>query len=109
MVTTRAFLPSRNNDASIIGVNANIVTVPASNPLGTGFSAYVCSKIAQVKLLEYVSAENPDLFVVSVHPGAVDTDMLRSSGLYEKLDHAALDDGESFLDQSMGLELNLSQ
>lgn len=95
MVTTRAFLPFRNNDASIIGVNANIITVPASNPIAMGTSAYVCSKIAQMKLLEYVSAENPDLFVVSVHPGAVDTDMLRSSGLASKVDPSFLDDGKS--------------
>ena len=95
MVTTRAFLPSRNNDASIIGVNANIITFPTSSPLTPGMSAYTCSKIAQVKLLEYISAENPDLFVVSVHPGGVDTDMLRATGLYEKIDKAVLDDGES--------------
>ena len=47
-----------------------------------------------MKLLEYVSAENPDLFVVSVHPGGVDTDMLRSSGIYDKVDPALLDDGK---------------
>lgn len=94
MVTTRAFLPYRNNDASIIGVNANLMTLPASSPMAMGASAYVCSKIAQMKLLEYVSAENPDLFVVSVHPGGVDTDMLRSSGIYDKVDPALLDDGK---------------
>ncbi len=108
-MTTRAFLPSRNNDASIIGVNANILTVSASSPISPGLSAYVCSKIAQVKLLEFVSAENPDVFVVSVHPGGVDTDMLRSSGLYDKIDHAILDDGESFLVQMMRLGLMLLQ
>ena len=104
MVTTRAFLPSRSNDASIMGVNANILTVPASSPISAGLSAYVCSKIAQIKLLEFVSAENPDVFVVSVHPGGVDTDMLRSSGLYDKIDHAVFDDGKSSLVQFMRLD-----
>lgn len=60
-----------------------------------GASAYNCSKLAQLKLLQYVSVENPDLFVVSAHPGAVDTDMLRSSGLGEKIDPAMFDDGKS--------------
>lgn len=92
MVTTRAFLPFRNNDASIISVNANLITLPTSGPVAQGASAYNCSKIALVRLFEYVSAENPEVFVVSVHPGAVDTDMLRSFGLYAKLDPAVLDD-----------------
>ena len=69
-----------------------MITVPVSGPIAEGASAYNCSKIAQVRLLEYVSAENPDLFVVSVHPGGVDTDMLRFSGLYAKVDPAVLDD-----------------
>ncbi|CAF9935324.1 hypothetical protein IMSHALPRED_010182 [Imshaugia aleurites] len=94
MVTTRAFLPSRNNNASIIGLNANMITVPASYPAAAGASAYVCSKFAQLKLLEYVSAENPDVFVVSVHPGVVDTDMLRSMDGHRKLDPAILDNVE---------------
>lgn len=85
MVTTRAFLPSRNNDASIVGVNANMITTPVSSPFALGASAYVCSKMAQIKLLEFVSAENPDLFVVSVHPGVVDTDMAKAIGLHDKI------------------------
>ena len=108
-MTTRAFLPSRNNDASIIGINANMVTVPASSPISIGLSAYFCSKFAQMKLLEFVSAENPDVFVVSVHPGVLDTGMLRPSGLYDKLDHTILDDGESFLFQLTRLGLMLLQ
>lgn len=92
MVTTRAFLPLRNNDASLIALNANLITVPESSPFAMGASAYNCSKLAQLKLLQYVSVENPDLFVVSAHPGAVDTDMLRSSGLGDKIDPAMFDD-----------------
>ena len=94
MVATHAFLPLRNKDASIIGLNANMVTLPASNPVSMGASAYICSKFAQMKLLEYVSAENPDLFVASVHPGVVDTDMLRSMNRDGKVNPAVMDDGE---------------
>lgn len=95
MVTTRAFLPFRNKDASIIGVSTDMITFPVSGPVAIGASAYNCSKIAQVRLLEYVSAENPDLFVVSVSPGGVDTDMLRFSGIHAKLYPSYLDDGMS--------------
>ena len=70
-----------------------MITVPVSSPIVMGMSAYNCSKIAQVRLLEYVSAENPDLFVVSVHPGVIDTDMLKSSGILAKLDPSHLEDG----------------
>lgn len=93
MLATRAFLPFREKDASIIGVSTNLITDPVSGPVAAGASAYTCSKIAQVRLLEYVSAENPDLFVVSVNPGIVDTDMLRFSGLYAKLYPSYLNDG----------------
>ena len=93
MVTTRAFLPSRNKDASIIGLSTDIITFPVSGPIAIGASAYNCSKLAQVRLLEYVSAENPDLFVVSVSPGGVDTDMLRFSGIHAKIYPHYLDDG----------------
>ena len=79
MVTTRAFLPTRNPDAAIVGINANMITLPASSVPAAGASAYTCSKFAQVRLLEYVGAECEDLFVVSVHPGGVDSELLKKS------------------------------
>lgn len=94
MVTARAFLPSRNPDASIVGISANIMTVPASSPFAVGASAYCCSKFAQAKMLEYLAVDHPDLFVASAHPGCVETDMLRASLM--QLDPAMLDDGMYF-------------
>ena len=96
MVTTRAFLPFRNADASIVGVNAYMITLSASNPIAMGSSAYSCSKFAQAKLLEYVAAEHPDLFTVSVHPGCVDTEMVRTANLGGKVDPGVFDDGRFF-------------
>lgn len=93
MVTARAFLPSHNPDASIVGISANLMTVPASSPFAAGASAYCCSKFAQAKMLEYLAVEHPDVFVVSAHPGCVMTDMLRASLM--QLDPAMLDDGIS--------------
>ena len=93
MVTTCAFLPFRNTHASIVGVNAYLITLPASNPIAMGSSAYSCSKFAQAKLLEYVAAEHPDLFAVSVHPGCVDTELFRTAGLGAEVDPGIFDDG----------------
>lgn len=51
--------------------------------------------MVQIKLLEYVAAENPDLFVVSMHPGVVDTDLVKSMATYGEIDPAFFDDGMS--------------
>ena len=94
MVTARAFLLSRNPDAAILGVNANMITLPASSLPAKGASAYSCSKFAQARLLEYVAAECEDVFVASVHPGCVMTDMLRKSGI--EMREEWMDDGGFF-------------
>ena len=50
------------------------------------------SKTAAVKILEYLAAENPHLYVVNVQPGIIDTHLLQKSGLdTEKL---PMDTGE---------------
>lgn len=103
MVTARAFLPSHNPDASVVGINSNLMTVPASSPLAAGASAYCCSKFAQAKMLEYLAVEHPDVFVVSAHPGIVETDMLKASLMQP--DPAMLDDG---MFPSLSLVLSLS-
>lgn len=76
MITVQAFLPNRSKSAAIIGVSAGMVNLPTSELVKRGSSAYVSSKMAQLKFLEVLEAENPDIFVVSVHPGVVRTAML---------------------------------
>ncbi|MCJ1379882.1 hypothetical protein MMC17_002985 [Xylographa soralifera] len=82
VVAVHAFLPTRSSAASIIGINAGMINIPATQYPATGSSAYITSKIAQVKLLEHVASENPDVFVVSVHPGVVRTALVDSSQLH---------------------------
>ncbi len=36
--------------------------------------------MAMVKTLEFLAVENPNVFVASMHPGVVDTDLFRESG-----------------------------
>jgi NAD(P)-dependent dehydrogenase (short-subunit alcohol dehydrogenase family) len=45
-----------------------------------GLSSYLTSKTAQVKVLEFLAAENPGVFCASVHPGMVKTEMFDKSG-----------------------------
>jgi short-subunit dehydrogenase len=58
-------------------------------------SAYLSSKVAQVKVMEFLAAENPELFICSVHPGMVDTNILRGSGADPK--QLPMDTGKYFL------------
>ncbi|KAL4884541.1 hypothetical protein BJY04DRAFT_205966 [Aspergillus karnatakaensis] len=40
-------------------------------------SGYFASKIALIKVIEYIAAENPNVFSAAVHPNMVATDVLR--------------------------------
>ena len=63
----------------MLGVTAGGVVLPPVHL--AGLSAYFTSKTAQIKLMEWIGSENPNIFTVSVHPGVIDTKMLRDSGL----------------------------
>ena len=92
-----AFLPSRRPNARILGVSAAIVNLPAIYPPCQGASAYVTSKLAQIRLLEHIAAECPDVFTVGVHPGIVETDLMRETEMADSnAEGTLLDDGEKF-------------
>jgi NAD(P)-dependent dehydrogenase (short-subunit alcohol dehydrogenase family) len=55
-----------------------------------GKSAYVTSKLGMVRLFEFVADEYPDVQVLSIHPGVVDTAMNKKSQVNE----FPMDDGE---------------
>ena len=79
MMTAKAFLPTANpSRAAILGVTTGTSGLPPA--MLSGLSAYISSKLAQVKFLEFLGAENPHIFVASVHPGMVETDMFQKSG-----------------------------
>ena len=74
-------------------MSAGIVNLPAVYPVCHGASAYTSSKLAQIRLLEHVAAECPDVFAVAVHPGIVETKLLREGGMAgEQPPSALLDD-----------------
>jgi len=63
----KAFLPTRNAEATVISINAGSIQVPGD--FSSTFSAYNSSKFATLKFFEILAVENPDLHVVSMHPG----------------------------------------
>ncbi|PYI25534.1 NAD(P)-binding protein [Aspergillus indologenus CBS 114.80] len=67
MVPAKCFLSSAGPGAAIIAVAAATVLPPTMVP---GISAYLSSKLALTKMMEYLAAENPSLFVATLHPGS---------------------------------------
>ena len=80
--------------STIIGVTARMVLLPSSNHIIDGSSAYVSSKMAQVRLFEYLAAENLDVFVVAVHPGVIEAPLMESMKARAESGHMTLDDGD---------------
>jgi hypothetical protein len=57
-------------------------------------SSYNASNLAQIKVVEYLAAEQPNIFAASVHPGIHDTAVLANSGA--KPDQVPLDNSKCF-------------
>ncbi|KAJ5662171.1 uncharacterized protein N7477_009787 [Penicillium maclennaniae] len=78
MIASNAFLPTANpTHAAVVALTAAVV-FPAARLVN--LSAYISSKLTLIKLMEFLAAENPTVFAVALHPGMVDTSILRSSG-----------------------------
>lgn len=78
MLATHVFLPTANpTHAAVVALTAAVV-FPASKL--NGLSAYISSKLALIKMMEFLAAENPTIFAAALHPGMIDTHILRSSG-----------------------------
>ena len=93
-LAVRAFLPLAARGAVVINVSAAGCMISPWPGLGP----YAASKLAAGKMFEYMCAENPDVRVVSCHPGVVDTPMLKKFSILEPV-HA----GRSFSCEDMTL------
>ena len=79
MIAVNVFLPAANAfHAAIPGMDTGTSGLPPV--MLAGLSAYISSKLAQVKLLKFLAAENPNVFLVSVHPGLDETAVLMKGG-----------------------------
>lgn len=89
----KVFLPSANpTHSTILGVTSCAVSLPVA--MLPGLSAYASSKLAQVKFLEFLAAENPNIFVATLHPGCVETLTFLKSGA--KADQMPMDTGRLY-------------
>ena len=92
MICISAFIKfAKRSDASIIGITNGLVAC-ASHEVQQ-MSDCMCSNIARIKMLEFVAAENPWIFVASLHPGSSEAlpilraDMDRVPAYYTPIDN----------------------
>ena len=79
IIASHEFFPKANKDASVVAVGTAAAIVPPS--LTPNIGGYSSSKVAQAKLVEYFAAENPELFICTIQPGVIPTDMLVKASL----------------------------
>jgi len=64
VIASQAFIPNAKSNAALYTFAAGVSTLPpAYTP---GLSGYLTSKVAQTKIVEFLAAENPDLFQTRV-------------------------------------------
>jgi len=84
LYTVKGFIKYASEGAHILNVSTCLSHMP---PLEAGVSAYVASKAAAAKLFDFIAFENPELHIVNVHPGLVDTETSRRCG-HGGIDHS---------------------
>lgn len=78
VIASQNFIPTAKPGAALYAITAGAFVMPPTYT--PGLSGYLSSKVAQSKVMEFIAAENPDLFVCTVHPGMIETNVFRSSG-----------------------------
>lgn len=78
MIASKVFLPTANPTRAAVVALAAAVVFPAARLVN--LSAYISSKLALIKLMEFLAVENPAVFAAALHPGMIDTHILRASG-----------------------------
>lgn len=85
LIAFRAFLPNAAPNAALINNTSGIGHLPPMPYI----SSYQISKLANSKLMENISVEHPDIFVLNVQPGVVDSTLNRKSD-FPGMDNANL-------------------
>ncbi|KAI6092266.1 putative NADP(+)-dependent dehydrogenase [Hypoxylon rubiginosum] len=75
----KTFVPTANpSHATVLGLTSGMIAAPAKNL--PGISAYITSKFAQTKMMEFLPVDQPHIFTASVHPGMVETAIFAKAG-----------------------------
>ena len=88
-ISTQVFLPKANEDSkngppSILYVTAMLPFTP-NIPVCNGNSAYNASKVAGMQMMQHLAQEQPDINVLSIHPGVVTTAMSSPTPEFEAM------------------------
>lgn len=70
-------MPHATKDAVVLNVTTGALHIPYI----PRFSGYTSSKMAAARLFDYLHHEQPDKFVLNVHPGVIKTAMGDKAGL----------------------------
>ncbi|CAN8097435.1 unnamed protein product [Discula destructiva] len=80
LLAIKAFLPTAKGAGSaVLTLTSQTTAFPTA--MNAGMSGYNASKIAQIKVMEFLAAEQPSIFSATVHPGICDTALLAKSGI----------------------------
>ncbi|KAI1120095.1 short chain dehydrogenase [Nemania abortiva] len=78
ILLAKHLLPKASPNAAMLSMAAGSIVFPIKMVLGV--SAYLISKMALAKTMEFLAHENQNTFFASVHPGMIDTHIFRQSG-----------------------------
>ncbi|MCJ1283106.1 hypothetical protein MMC26_002433 [Xylographa opegraphella] len=82
LITCQAFLKSAAETPTFIMISSNAGLVRYFGPA----SGYATTKVAGMRLVDYLAGDNPNVHVYTVHPGLVASDMAIKSGLGSEID-----------------------
>ncbi|MCJ1403612.1 hypothetical protein MMC11_006835 [Xylographa trunciseda] len=91
LITCQAFLRSASENPTFIMITSGAGLIRYFGPA----SGYATSKVAGMRLMDYLAGDNPNVRVYALHPGVVESDMNVKSGVTnaEELDKAELPGG----------------
>lgn len=76
LILAQAFVANSSEKPTLIHISTGGAHAPA---LAAGIGAYAISKLAAAKLMDYVAFENPNVRIMTVHPGVLASDMNNKS------------------------------
>lgn len=75
----KAFVPlAEPSHATVLSLTTGLAALHSKSL--PGLSAYMASKFAQNKIIEYLSSEHPNIFAAIIHPGLIETAIFNKAG-----------------------------